>query len=119
MCAEHDSLTTTSRRGFLFKLGLALNAIAAALVGIPVIGYILGPVRRSAGQEWIKLGVAGGLPQGQTPLATYEKPFPVAWGGPTPKIACWVRRDGGEQFPGVAGKRPPPRLPGGRVPPAP
>ena len=34
---------TSSRRGFLFKLGLGLNALAAALVGVPVIGYILGP----------------------------------------------------------------------------
>ncbi len=99
MCAEHDSLpTTTSRRGFLFKLGLALNAIAATLVGIPVIGYILGPVRRSAGQAWIKLGVVGSFPEGQTRLATYENPFRVAWDGPTAKIACWVRRVGGDQF---------------------
>jgi menaquinol-cytochrome c reductase iron-sulfur subunit len=99
MCAEHDSLpTTTSRRGFLFKLGLALNAIAATLVGIPLIGYILGPVHRRAGQAWIKLGVVGSFPEGQTRLATYENPFRVAWDGPTAKIASWVRRVGGDQF---------------------
>src|SRR5258706_12330922 len=113
MCAEHDSLTTTtSRRGFLFKLGLALNAIAAALVGIPVIGYILGPVRRSAGQEWIKLGVAGGFPAGQTRLATYEKPFRGAWGGPTPKISRWGRATGGGTVPGTAGNPAAPARPG-------
>src|SRR5258706_12747078 len=103
MCAEHDSLTTTSRRGFLFKLGLALNAIAAALVGIPVIGYILGPVRRSAGQEWIKLGVAGGFPPGETRPATYENPFPRAWDGPPPKSPGLVGRSRRRRFPGARG----------------
>ena len=35
MCPGHDTLTpaASSRRGFLFKLGLGLNAIAAVLVG--------------------------------------------------------------------------------------
>ena len=48
MCADHDQLQpkSSSRRGFLFKLGLALNVLGAALVGIPVIGFILAPIRR-------------------------------------------------------------------------
>ena len=45
-----------TRRSFLFMLGLALNAVAAVLVGIPVLGYLLGPVRRGAAQSWIQLG---------------------------------------------------------------
>src|SRR4030095_9848066 len=99
-----DSLpTTTSRRGFLFKLGLALNAIAAALVGIPVIGYLLAPVRGRGGQAWIKLGTVGSFPEGQTRLATYENPFRVAWDGPSAKIACWVRGGRGLASPGVEG----------------
>jgi len=60
----------TSRRGFLFTLGLALNAVAASLVGIPVIGYLLGPVRRRAEQAWISLGPLQSFPEGQTRLAT-------------------------------------------------
>ena len=41
-----------SRRGFLLGLGLALNAVAAALFTVPVVGYLLGPLRRLAGQAW-------------------------------------------------------------------
>ena len=51
MCANHDLLppSPSSRRGFLFTLGVALSTVATALAGIPIIGYIFGPVRRSAG----------------------------------------------------------------------
>jgi len=88
----------TSRRGFLFTLGLALNAVAAALVGIPVIGYLLGPVRRRAEQAWISLGPLQSFPEGQTRLATYANPFRVAWDGATANVPCWVRRIDGERF---------------------
>ena len=88
----------TSRRGFLFTLGLALNGVAAALVGIPVIGYLVGPVRRRAEQAWISLGPLQSFPAGQTRLATYENPFRVAWDGATANIPCWVRRIDGERF---------------------
>jgi quinol---cytochrome c reductase iron-sulfur subunit, bacillus type len=90
--------TAPTRRAFLFKLGLVLDGIVAVLVGIPVIGYLLGPVRRRAAQAWIPLGPIDLFPEGETRFATYENPFRVAWDGSTAKIACWVRRIEGEQF---------------------
>jgi menaquinol-cytochrome c reductase iron-sulfur subunit len=90
--------TPPTRRRFLFMLGLALDVIAAGLVAIPVLGYLLGPVRRRAVQAWIPLGPLSHFPEGETRLATYENPFRVAWDGPAAKIACWVRRIEGEQF---------------------
>ena len=87
-----------SRRKFLFALGLALDALAAVLVGIPVVGYLLGPTRRHTTQAWIQLGPLESFPEGETLLATYENPFHVPWDGPTAKVACWVRRVEGEQF---------------------
>jgi len=103
MCGTETDATTlpppaTSRRGFLFTLGLSLNVVAASLVGIPVIGYLVGPVRRRAEQAWISLGPLPSFPEGQTRLATYENPFRVAWDGATANIPCWVRRVAGEQF---------------------
>ena len=96
--AHAFSPPTASRRSFLFTLGLALNAVAAFLVGIPVIGYLLGPVRRRAEQAWISLGPLERFPEGQTRLATYENPFRVAWDGATANIPCWVRRIAGDKF---------------------
>jgi menaquinol-cytochrome c reductase iron-sulfur subunit len=88
-----------SRRGFLFRLGLGLNVLGAALVGIPVVGYLFGPPRRRAdGQSWIRLGSTNGFPAGETRLATYENPVRVAWDGATAKVACWVRHIEGDRF---------------------
>src|SRR5215475_13274777 len=93
-----ESPSPPTRRRFLLAVGLALNAVVAVLVAIPVLGYLLGPVRRRAAQSWILLGAIEGFPAGETRLATYENPFRVAWDGPTAYIACWVRRREDEQF---------------------
>ena len=101
MCPNHERLSehSSSRRGFLFKLGLALNALGAVLVGIPVVGYILAPARRlGGGQSWIKLGGVDSFPVGQTRFAQYENPFRVQWDGASAKVACWVRRVDGQRF---------------------
>jgi len=87
-----------TRRGFLLRLGLALNAAAAALVAVPILGYLVAPVRRLAEQAWIPLGPLGQFPNGQTRLATYRNPFVQAWDGDTANVACWVRRLAGETF---------------------
>jgi Rieske Fe-S protein len=88
-----------SRRGFLFRLGLALNGLGALLVGVPVIGYIVGPSRRpDDGQTWISIGPVDRFPAGETRLATYENPVRVSWDGATAKVACWVRHIEGERF---------------------
>jgi len=100
MCPDHDvpPASPASRRGFLFKLGVGLNVLGAALVGIPVIGYIFAPARRLGGQSWIKLGSVDAYPAGQTRLASYENPYRVEWDGASSKVACWVRRIEGNQF---------------------
>jgi len=40
---EQASPAVHTRRKFLLALGLMLDALAAVLVGIPVVGYLLGP----------------------------------------------------------------------------
>lgn len=87
-----------SRRSFLFKLGIALNGIAAALFALPIVGYILSPVRRRSWQDWIRLGPVADFPVQQTRLATFENPFTVPWDGMTANLPCWVRRIDEETF---------------------
>jgi menaquinol-cytochrome c reductase iron-sulfur subunit len=87
-----------SRRGFLFKVGIALNALAAILVGVPLVGYVASAVRRKGEQAWIALGPLSNFPERQTRLASYTNPFKVPWDGKTANIPCWVRRLEGDRF---------------------
>ena len=81
-----------TRRGVLLTIGIALNAIAAALLAIPLVGFVLSPARRWSWQEWIALGPVADFPENQTRLATYRNPFSRPWDGETANIPCWVRR---------------------------
>jgi menaquinol-cytochrome c reductase iron-sulfur subunit len=90
-----------SRRGFLMRLGLLINGGIAALLTVPVVGYILSPLRGKTGEgykTWVSLGPLSQFPEGQTRLATFRNPFVRPWDGQTADIPCWVRRVTGETF---------------------
>ncbi|TFH25154.1 MAG: ubiquinol-cytochrome c reductase iron-sulfur subunit [Myxococcales bacterium] len=95
--AESTPVIAT-RRSFLFKLGIALNVVAASLIGVPIIGYILSSLRSRAWQAWIPLGPVDGFRVGQTRLSQYVNPFTAPWDGETANIPCWVRRLDDDEF---------------------
>jgi menaquinol-cytochrome c reductase iron-sulfur subunit len=87
------------RRGFLLTAGWGLQALAAALVAVPVVGYLLSAFRRDASAlSWVRLGSVSEFPEGTTRFARYRNPARVPWDGATSEIACWVRRVGSERF---------------------
>jgi Rieske Fe-S protein len=82
-----------SRRWMLLKLGVLINAAVGLAVAIPVVRYLLGPVKRKGGyNSWISLGSIDQFPAGETRLATYENPVNDPWNGETANTPCWVRR---------------------------
>jgi Rieske Fe-S protein len=90
-----------SRRGFLMKLGILLNAVAASLVAVPVVGFLLSSITRGRANgylSWVPLGKVGEFPEGETRLATFQNPYVMPTDGKTADTACWVRRIAGEQF---------------------
>ena len=88
-----------SRRTLLMKIGILLNGLVAVAIATPVVGYLLGPVRRKGGyNSWIELGPLTSYPAGQTRMATYRNPYTQSWDGETANIACWVRHTEGDHF---------------------
>jgi len=90
-----------SRRTFLVRLGLGFNMVAATILGVPIVRYILSPVtraRRQGYESWLPLGSLEQFPEGETRFATYRNPVVNAWDGETATIACWVRRLEGDSF---------------------
>jgi Rieske Fe-S protein len=81
-----------TRRWMLLGMGALFNGLVGLAVAVPVVRYLLGPVKRKgAYNSWISLGSVDQFPAGETRLATYENPFNRPWDGETAKVACWVR----------------------------
>jgi len=88
-----DEPRAVSRRWMLLSLGALINAAVGVAVAVPVIRYLLGPIKRKgAYNSWISLGSLEQFPVGETRLATYENPYTQPWDGETAKIPAWVRR---------------------------
>ena len=96
---EGEDQLAESRRWFLLKLGMILNAVVGVVIATPVVGYLLSPVRRDdAYKSWVSLGPLDSFPMGETRLATFRNPSRDPWDGETDGVACWVRRSGTSQF---------------------
>ena len=90
---------TPRRRGVAARRSaIALNAVAATLLAVPLVGFVLSPARRWSWQQWIALGPLTDFPESQTRLATYRNPFSRPWDGETANIPCWVRSISGDEF---------------------
>ena len=86
------------RRRTLQTLAVVLNALAAALVAIPVLGYLLAPLVRRRRDAWIDLGGVEVFPMNQTRLTTYRNPHTIPWDGQSENVACYVHRSSAEKF---------------------
>jgi menaquinol-cytochrome c reductase iron-sulfur subunit len=95
--AGHDQ-AAVNRRQFLTKLSVGLGALGAAIVGLPVVGFLLAPLLRKAPEQWQTLGPLDQFEVGQTVLVTLTDPSPLPWAGVAAKAAAWLRRDGEQQF---------------------
>jgi menaquinol-cytochrome c reductase iron-sulfur subunit len=87
-----DGLT---RREMFLKLGVLFGGLVSAILGVPIVGYVLSPLvrdRKMRVGSWLSLGPVDQFPSGETRLSTYRNPVATAWDGETANIACWVRR---------------------------
>jgi menaquinol-cytochrome c reductase iron-sulfur subunit len=87
-----------SRRRFLEKLSLALGGFCAAIVGFPLIGFVIAPLFRKAPQQWVTLGKVGDFQVGKTVTVTVIDSSPLPWAGITAKNAVWLRRESETSF---------------------
>ncbi len=95
---DSHSLDPSPQRRKLLTWGtFLLGGLAATATGIPIIGFLLGPLRRRP-DEWVTAGAIGDYPEGETRLVDLMNPLARPTDGDTGKIAVYVRRIGGESF---------------------
>src|SRR5205823_10968313 len=73
------------------------NAIAAAMVSVPIIGFVLASLRKTP-PVWISLGPLSQFPEGSTRMAVFLNPYRRPEDGQTAHIPAWVRRLGQNEF---------------------
>jgi Rieske Fe-S protein len=82
------------RRTFLRWLTAALAAVAAMLVTIPLVGYLVGVRRR--GVHWVALGKLDDFPRMQTRRVDFKNPLGKPWDGLAAYTGVYVRNVGPE-----------------------
>jgi menaquinol-cytochrome c reductase iron-sulfur subunit len=95
---SQDTPEEMNRRRFLEKLCLALGGACAAILGLPIVGFVLAPLFRKTPPEWIVVGKIGDFVIGTTVNVTLLDPSPLPWAGITAKTAAWLRREDAEHF---------------------
>ncbi|HVS35473.1 MAG TPA: Rieske 2Fe-2S domain-containing protein [Gemmataceae bacterium] len=99
MTEPHPNPETMPRRGFFQKLmtwtTYAAGAVAAAAVGVPFVGYLLGPLRKDL-EKWVDLGPLDDFKDlvGETRLHTFPNPLGQPWDGKAAKTGVYVRYQG-------------------------
>lgn len=93
-----DQAASPERRSFLIKMIAGLSGVGAALVGVPVIGYLFAPIRRDPPGLWRTVGTVDEFPVGETVQVNYLEPEPLEWAGFSAETAAWLRRTGEQEF---------------------
>jgi len=92
----HTSLLARLRRRTLFQwLTFGLSALAAVVLGGPLIGYFFGVRRRDV--HWVSLGDLDEFPENETRLKTFDNPLRQPWDGMTALTGVHVRNLGPDE----------------------
>jgi Rieske Fe-S protein len=80
------------RRPFFRWLTYLLGAAAAALAGVPILGYLFSV--RGSQILWVSLGPVKRFQDGGTHLVTFDNPLGTAWDGLTGNTGVYVQYEG-------------------------
>jgi len=86
------------RRKLLARLSIVLGGIAAALVTVPVAGFLLAPLFERVARQWRTVGTVDKFEKGTTVEVTFEDASSLAWAGVTGQTGAWLRRQPDGQF---------------------
>jgi Rieske Fe-S protein len=90
-------MSELSRRQSLLNIALAFNGFVGVLLGIPIVRYVLSPMRKG-NDTWIPIGTLDQFPAGETRIATFRNPVANRSDGDTAELPCWVRNVNGSKF---------------------
>lgn len=87
-----------TRRVFFERLCVTLGGVCAAILGVPLIGFVVAPIFEKARGSWVPVGKIDDFQVGKTVSVPFPDPSPLPWAGVTAKAAAWLRRDSEDKF---------------------
>jgi menaquinol-cytochrome c reductase iron-sulfur subunit len=93
-----DDAHTLARREVLAKASMAMGVAGGAALGLPLVGFVVAPLTKSAPAEWRAVGAVTGFEIGATVPVTFIDTSPLPWAGVTAKTAAWLRRVSDTEF---------------------
>lgn len=93
-----DTPQALSRRKFLGRLSVALGGVSALIVGVPVVGYLIGPLVTEAPETWRTVGALADFRVGETKQVSFQDASPLPWAGVSAQTAAWLRRESETKF---------------------
>ncbi len=95
---QRETLEITTRRRFLTVVSIGLGMFGAALVGLPIIGFLVAPLVEKTPKFWRPVGSLEKFKIGATVQVTFLDASPLPWAGVAAKTSAWLRRDGDSDF---------------------
>jgi menaquinol-cytochrome c reductase iron-sulfur subunit len=95
---ESKDSAVCNRRRFFSKLSITLGGVAALIIGLPIVGFLLSPFLRKVPEVWRPVGYVDSFKVGTTVVVKYLDASPLPWAGVTANTAAWLRRDSEDKF---------------------
>jgi menaquinol-cytochrome c reductase iron-sulfur subunit len=93
-----DSPPPSERRRFLGRLSLAISGAVGALLGLPVLAFLVAPLTRKEPRVWRRVGRVDDFAVGETVNVRFEDASALPWSGVTARTAAWLHREDETRF---------------------
>jgi menaquinol-cytochrome c reductase iron-sulfur subunit len=87
-----------SRRALLNRVTIIAGAIAGAMVALPVVGFVFGPLTRPEAEVWQPIGPVDDYAIGETVMVTFPDAERRSWSGHVGENTAWLQRWDDEEF---------------------
>jgi len=95
---QRNNNTSASRRSFLTKLSIFLGGLSAALIGIPVLSFILAPFTGKHREFWRSVGPVEKFEVGTTTEVSFANAQSTPWADGFAETAAWLQRRSKDEF---------------------
>lgn len=93
---DDPGVESLARRRLLARISIAAGSLAAAIVAIPSVAFLLGLLKPQ--EVWRAVGSMNSFEIGKTVEVAFTDSSPLSWAGVTAQTAAWLRRINEQQF---------------------